>query len=409
VLSTDKVYFPGLNGLRFFAALAVIFTHVELMKKFTGHDNLWINSGARISTYAGEHIANGEMHWASPLIAEAGPLGVIFFFVLSGFLITYLLLVEKKQTQTIGIGAFYLRRIYRIWPLYFLVFVLGFFVLPNSELFYVRNQTESLHDNFMPNFWCYLFFLPNLAYSMFMAVPNIGQSWSVGVEEQFYLVWPVIMKRFRKTLRALLVVTAILLAIKAMVLFIGKSYPSVGLTVLQKFLAMSKIECMTLGGIGAYLIFTNQLKWLKLIYSIPMQLAAYTGIPLLLYFSPALLQDGIHLVYGLCFLIIILNVSGNPSSLLRLENKWFHFLGKISYGIYMYHLMCVVFVLHFLDRLFQFDRQLTVIENISVYSLSIGLTILISYLSYEFFEKRFIRMKRSVTRVISGDEARILP
>ena len=400
------MYFPGLNGLRFFAALAVIFTHVELMKKLTGHENLWIDSGSRVSSFAYQHILNGDFHWASPLVAEAGPLGVIFFFVLSGFLITYLLLVEKAETGTVGVRSFYLRRIYRIWPLYFLVFLVGFFVLPHSNLFYVRGQSESLQENFYPNFWCYLLFLPNLAYSLFMAVPNIGQSWSIGVEEQFYLIWPVIIKYFRKTMTALLVVTAALLGLKVGVLLLGKIMEASWLVPLQKFLAMSKIECMTLGGMGAYLVYHKKAAGLRIIYSIPVQLLAYLGIPFLLYFSPSIIQNGIHLAFGTCFLVIILNVSGNPQSLLSLENRFFHFLGKISYGIYMYHLMCVVFSIHLLERAMHFEMQLTGPQNLAVYVLSISLTLFISYLSYEFFEKRFIRLKKGVTRVISGDEAR---
>lgn len=404
-MNNNRVYFPGLNGLRFFAALAVILTHVELMKKLTGHNSIWIDS-SRITENAFAHIQKGEIKWLSPIVAESGPLGVVFFFVLSGFLITYLLLEEKKQTSTVGIGAFYLRRIYRIWPLYFFIFILGFFVLPQFSAFYVRDQTESLDQNFMGNFWCYLFFLPNLAYAMFKAVPNIGQSWSIGVEEQFYLIWPVIMKYFKHTLRALLVITVILLLIKVVFLFAGKISKEPWIRVAQKFLAMSKIECMTLGGMGAYFVFGQHQRWIKIIHSVPIQLMAYLGIPFLLYFSPALIQDGIHLVYGTLFLIIIMNVSGNPDSLIRLEFRWLNFLGKISYGIYMYHMMCIVFVIHVVTKIMGSGRNLTFWENISIYTLSIALSIFISYLSYEFIEKRFIKLKKGVTRVISGEDAR---
>src|SRR4051812_19584104 len=94
------VYFPGLYGLRFFAAMMVIVSHIELFKGYHG-------------------FANG---YASNLaIYELGRMGVTLFFVLSGFLISYLLLVEKETTGTISIGRFYIRRILRIWPLYYLL------------------------------------------------------------------------------------------------------------------------------------------------------------------------------------------------------------------------------------------------------------------------------------------------
>ena len=108
--SNKHIYFSGLNGLRFFAALAVIITHIELIK---------------------EQMEFPGLHSKNKIVFELGGLGVVFFFVLSGFLITYLLLKEKEQTGTINVKKFYLRRILRIWPLYFLIVALGFFVLPH--------------------------------------------------------------------------------------------------------------------------------------------------------------------------------------------------------------------------------------------------------------------------------------
>ena len=88
-----KVYFPGLHGLRFFAALMVVFSHVELMKDYHGYPNLY---AANLAVY------------------ESGRMGVTLFFVLSGFLISYLLLTEKKVARTIAVKKFYQRRILRI-------------------------------------------------------------------------------------------------------------------------------------------------------------------------------------------------------------------------------------------------------------------------------------------------------
>src|ERR1044071_5481753 len=95
----QRIYFPGLNGLRFLAASAVIITHVELLKGVLGLPN----------------------HWKNPVLFNLGGLGVYFFFVLSGFLITYLLLSEKNMTGHISIKKFYFRRIFRIWPIYYLL------------------------------------------------------------------------------------------------------------------------------------------------------------------------------------------------------------------------------------------------------------------------------------------------
>ncbi|HSB94527.1 MAG TPA: acyltransferase, partial [Flavitalea sp.] len=94
-----KIYFKNLNGFRFLAASGVIITHIELYKARVGAPNIW------------QH----------PLVFELGSAAVDFFFVLSGFLITYLLLEEKKQFKKINFRLFYTRRILRIWPLYYFI------------------------------------------------------------------------------------------------------------------------------------------------------------------------------------------------------------------------------------------------------------------------------------------------
>src|SRR4026208_162751 len=110
---TERVYFPNLNGLRFIAALLVIMQHIEQIKSMYG-------------------IAN---RWSSPFMQVIGEQGVSLFFVLSGFLITYLMLEEEKKTGTIQIRNFYRRRILRIWPLYFLIGFLALAVLSRIPFF----------------------------------------------------------------------------------------------------------------------------------------------------------------------------------------------------------------------------------------------------------------------------------
>ena len=77
-----------------------------------------------------------------PAVYELGRLSVTLFFVLSGFLITYLLLVEKQRSGQIAVRRFYLRRILRIWPLYFLVVLASFLLLPHLDAFQVPRYTD---------------------------------------------------------------------------------------------------------------------------------------------------------------------------------------------------------------------------------------------------------------------------
>ncbi|MDP4716548.1 MAG: acyltransferase [Flavobacteriales bacterium] len=390
-----KEYFKGLDSLRFFAALAVFFTHVELIKKFTGFGTHWIDPEERITKFTVfQSVMSKEIDPLSPLIAYSSALGVVFFFVLSGFLITYLLLKEKESNKTVQIGKFYLRRAFRIWPLYYLIFILGFFVLPNLELFAVPGQDVFFNQNFWGNLLLYAFFMPNLAFSIYTtAVPNIGQSWSIGVEEQFYLLWPLLLRKSKNVLKPILWIAGSIIALKGILLL---SFPFIkldALVVIKKFLAMSKLECMALGGLGAYVLFNKKEEVLRIIFKPVTQIMAVVVIPILIYFIPTAFEDVLHLLFSISFLVIILNVAGNEKVLLRFENRVLQYLGRISYGFYMFHVMCIVFTIHILDKYIGLDNDITTAQHILLYGISFLLTVAVSSLSYHIFEKAFIRLK----------------
>ncbi|MDF2447523.1 MAG: putative acyltransferase [Bacteroidota bacterium] len=376
--SENRIYFTGLNSLRFLAAFAVTITHIELLKGSFGF----------------------KSYWKNPLIFYLGGLGVYFFFVLSGFLITYLLLVEKEKFQTIKIKEFYIRRILRIWPLYYLIVIIGFFILPKFDLFHISYLEESFINNFTENLLLYLFILPNLAFSLFPAVPNIGQAWSIGVEEQFYLAWPWIISKSKNILKTLLLIIISLFLIKVGVLILEKFYGNTQwYGPLKLFVAMSKFECMAIGGIGAFFLFSKN-SILKIFYIKYVLLFSILCIPLLIYITPEFLQDGIHIVYSILFLIIILNVSNNTIKL-NFENKMFNYLGKISYGIYMYHFMVIPAVLYTIKNYFYLQSESVI--NVTAYSFVIVITVFISGISYHFLERPFINLKSKYSPIKSGD------
>ena len=109
--SSKRLFFPGLDEVRGLAALSVAVHHVALNQNRDGIPGLYRT-------------------FAAPCVSRLGANGVSIFFVLSGFLITYLLLTEKQRFGTIQLARFYMRRVLRIWPLYFLVIVLSFLILP---------------------------------------------------------------------------------------------------------------------------------------------------------------------------------------------------------------------------------------------------------------------------------------
>jgi peptidoglycan/LPS O-acetylase OafA/YrhL len=204
----------------------------------------------------------------------------------------------------------------------------------------------------------------------------------------------------------LLVIVGIILVKTIILAFDGILDPQYW-DIVIRFFAMTKLESMAIGGLGAWALFYKKERILQWAYHPVAQGTAYLGIPFLLYFTPAMLQNGIHLVYSVLFLVIIVNVSTNPKSWLKLEHPILHSLGKISYGLYMYHMLVIVAVIHILAPLLPEDSRNGVGAALLFYTASFTISIAISYLSYRFFELRFIRMKGRYTKVSSGDDARI--
>ena len=376
-MNKKQIFFPGLNGLRFFAALFVLITHLELFKYLNGFPN----------------------NWSNPVILSFGSIGVDLFFVLSGFLITYLLLTEKDAIEEISLRQFYIRRILRIWPLYFFIVFLTFLIIPLFPLF---PFSQGVKNNYFEKLALYTFMLPNVALAFFPGISYATMAWSVGVEEQFYLFWPLLIKTTKKLVFVMLGVISFFSALKLLMFFLihwqtGKDY-----TKWKDLVVMTRIECMALGGLGAYMLFYKKHAWLKIIYSPLCQWICFFGfIPATFILIWLKLDDVKHWVYSLLFLGIILNVASNPKVVINLETSLLNKLGKISYGIYMYQYLAIVISISIVKQFISVDNML--LFNIIYYGASFMITILISQLSYSFLEIRFIKMKARFSSIVSGD------
>jgi peptidoglycan/LPS O-acetylase OafA/YrhL len=380
-----KVYFPGLHGLRFFAAMMVVFSHVELMKDYHGYPNLYSSNLA---------------------VYESGRLGVTLFFVLSGFLISYLLLKEKEVAGSIAVKKFYGRRILRIWPLYYLLVLLTFIVIPGLSFFAVPKYTAALPANFRYSFPLYILLLPQVALSMFDPVPFAEPLWSIGVEEQFYLLWPVLMKYVKKFLWLTIIIIIGSVVLKQLVFFIAEANrASASLkywNYLLNYLYFTRIECMAVGGVGAWLVFNQRQKILQVIFHRAFQLLLY-AITIFLIVTERNKPSYNYLLYAVCFCLIIINVAANRKSVMRLENRLFVFLGNISFSIYMFHELVIKSVMEILVR-WRGTVFNDLLSNVILYAASIVLTVLVSSIVYYFFEKPFLRLKSSFAVVESGQD-----
>lgn len=378
------VYFPGLTGLRFFAAFVVIICHVEEFKSIwkIRETNTW------------------DLHFFSLM----GELAVTFFFVLSGFLITYLLLVEKEKTGTIAMKQFWMRRVLRIFPLYYLIVFLGLFIFPIFPIFDFPEWTSHIYDNYWTKVLMYIFFLSNVAIASIYPIPYAVHTWSIGVEEQFYLLWPILVKYFKKTFMLLvgIIVVYLILAKGAWLINDLSGGSSRLFQVLKDFFIYTRIDCMAIGGIGAYAVYLQKESILKVIYNKYFQGGLYVLV-FAIFFAQIEFGYFTHEVYSILFLLIILNIGSNKNTFFQLEHPTFKYLGKISYGLYMYNYFCVRLALIIVQAIWGENTLLGWSGNVLLYVLAVSLTLLFAALSYEYFEKPFLSLKHKYTIVKSGD------
>ncbi len=371
----NKVYFENLNAIRFIAAFLVIICHVEELKDFFGIDRVLDISQNRL----------------------IGRIGVVLFFVLSGFLITFLLFKEKEVTNTISVKKFYIRRMLRIWPLYFFIVLFTFFVVPFVSFLVVDGYDKNLLWSHLPTkLFLYVAFLPNLVCAIYGKIPYVAITWSIGAEEQFYLIWPWLNKKIKNKWLLMFSIIGGYFLVKRYMFFLPHSMH----LVFKNFWAMTLIDCMAIGGVFATLLYqdnaiVNKIKsilYYKIVQWFVLLLSIY------LVYIDFKLKDYYCEIYSVLFGILILNFASNPKRIFSMENKVLNYLGKISYGLYIYHYILIIIVL-------RFCHEFSIQNNFVYFIFSFILTIIVASLSYKYFEKRFIDKKVAYSDVLSGENA----
>ena len=354
-------WFPGLNALRFVAAILVVLMHIHISMKQVGLPILY----------------------EIPILLK-GYGAVSFFFVLSGFLITYLLLDEKDRTKNVDVKTFYWRRVFRIWPLYFLVVIFGFvfywFILPFFGIEFRVEYPKAL------GVIMYGLFAANIFNSLYHVGGILNITWSIAVEEQFYLFWAPFMKLVKKRLFQIIIIAIFFFYSIAVLNGFNYFQLSDGW---MAFVRSLQFHYMAVGGAGAYLLFYHHDRLLKAkIFSnkllqliLCLLIIAYYTLYKKNFIAEILLPLPLAFLY--CWLII--NVSVNPKKITHFENKYTHFLGGISYGIYMLHMPVIYFVSYF-TKLSPISFQGSLLYFIIFYSTVIGSTIVLAHFSNRYFE-----------------------
>lgn len=379
MLSNKKSYFENLDGLRFIAFLSVFIAHCFLFSQY----KIASPVGNKI---VGHFFLNGD-------------LGVNFFFVLSGFLITYLLISEKEKSGTLAIKKFYMRRILRIWPVYFLVIGLGFFFIPFIfQYIPLRDLLFSVEVPLSKLPW-YLAFIVNFDVVLnginYLTIVGL---WSVSVEEQFYLIWPI-LNRF--TSKYSLLGALCLLMILSYYYRLTYYFDATKI----RYSSFSVVNDLAVGGIIAWLVIYSE-KFLKFFRELKKYLILsiyslfFICIPLRgfsHYFSEGVDQILLSFepfLFSLFFAFIILEQNFSLNSFYKLSNfKQLNKLGKISYGLYCYHMICILIIAFLFKITFGEHIQNSLLLFILQFLLTLALTVLISKLSFRFLESRLLKLK----------------
>ena len=366
-------YFNGLNALRFFAAYLVVLHHAEQIR-----------------------LKNGIFNLKDLPLFNNGETAVNFFFVLSGFLISYLLLREQKETSNISIKKFYVRRILRIWPLYFLLVIIGTIIIP--FFLSIINHSYELPYAFKDVILYYVFFSPFMVNVLF-GHHLLEPLWSIGVEELFYILWAPLFKFFKKYLLAV-ILFIIAFKVTLLLLITGLQLSSE----FTKVIGILKFESMAIGGLAAYIIYHRK-KGIEssFIFSKPIQVLLLLYMLLKLLGGKFLAEKSIFFDYlynteiisqislTCSFAWLIINISINKRSLITLDNNILNFLGKISYGIYMYHMLVIFGIILILKN--QLPTMTNGTASILFYFILTTGVILVSFVSKRVFEDYFLSLK----------------
>lgn len=366
------VYRPELDVLRFLAFFLVFLHHI-LPRQASG----W-----------------GESYGVlADVLASVGNLcgyGLSLFFALSAFLITDLLRREKDITGDVHLREFYVRRILRIWPLYFFGLGLGWInVLQSGDMNDVVMLTMFM---FMVGNW----YFQSGEWSANPATPL----WSISIEEQFYLVWPVTMKLLNRN--GVFAACAALAVLGLSVAFyLGESRAAVDTTVWTN----TFVQFVTFAAGAALALHLNgrspELSGLARMTLFLLGVVLWFASVHILHakqIMPA--ESGVNLAAGVAVsaigsVVIVLSMVGA-----RIDARnVLVYLGKISFGLYVFHLLAIDMTRHVhaaLEQMLDLRIPLTAFALLAIFP-----TILMAVLSYRRLETPFLRMKDKFTFVKS--------
>ncbi|TKS58085.1 MAG: acyltransferase [Nitrospira sp.] len=381
------------DGLRALAALSVVLAHFS-----RGTD---ASSSAPIQRFLG---ALDRMSFAN--------LGVMFFFTLSAFLLTYLGVREHDRTGGISLRRFYARRCLRIWPLYFTVLAADLLLVsPRGPLSPTYVAAERQWEWIWSHLWMFAGFLSNWSLALNNIRGHVDQApfplailWSIGVEEQFYLFFPLLLalavsgKRRAGLLAAGLLLLGVVFRLAFLLAPVDR--PTMGASGGMYYATLTYADGFVAGSAAGWLAARRQIPaWMRWPGVGVVILLLTLGLGLIwhdrLWHPYALSSVVLYTATGVAFAACLLWVTSNPQAIVArvLRSRPLKTLGVLSYGIYMWHPMAATLTRTNLDPLIVDsppEADLRLIIHLTSY---VVLTVILAALAYLIVEKPFLRIK----------------
>jgi peptidoglycan/LPS O-acetylase OafA/YrhL len=362
----SQTYFKNIDALRFYAFLFVFVSHV------------FISNNA---------ITNVSLAYLHKALASYSFVGISFFFTLSAFLITWIILSEIKSEGHFNLKHFYIRRALRIWPLYFLIVAIGYLVV------YIA-KTKGIAATPLPEFFWFITFTFNYY------VGHINDNllffivflWTIAVEEQFYLIWGACMHLFHKNILLLIVTIFCIYGV-----FVGLN--AFGYIHSIYFNPLNYLINFGAGILLAYACFQQNKLYVFLTTraKIFWKIVYILFLLILIFFQNneqwIWLNIVRQIILALFFFLILFDQCFKQKPLFH-AGLWqpINYLGKISYGLYCWHGVIITVVLKLSPIAPNNETPLIIF---CIYPLLIFLaTIILSAISYEFFEGKFLKLKQ---------------
>lgn len=343
-------YYKNLDGIRAIAALLVLVFHFFQSLDF----------GPQVAPF----IDN---------MAIMGSFGVSLFFVLSGFLITRILIASVHESGYFK--TFYIRRALRIFPLYYLFLILWYFIYPH----FTGTAIAPIKDQLI-----YYTYQQSFPLTFNWSLQGPGHFWTLGVEEYFYFFWPLVVYYLNKKNLFRFSLLLILAALVTKWILIGNNYN-------DAFFPLARFDALAMGAILALLEFKsyfkkeNAWKFLTVMFLF-MVITVLCNTNFVFKLKDEFQVCKFTFIAVIAFGMIGYLLCISPDALLNkiLKTNFFTFSGRISYGLYVYNPL----VFGIVSKCFSADQWImaALAGILAVYVVSV--------LSYYCFEKQFLKLKK---------------